>query len=99
VIVFGSFARAEAVAASDLDLVVVRAKGGDEDDVVWRAGVADWTTQVRRLTGNHVEVLEVSEAEVARLLRGRSPLWREVQRDGVVVFGAGMAELKGRRSA
>jgi predicted nucleotidyltransferase len=99
VIVFGSFARAESVGESDLDVVVVRAKGVENDDLAWRAAVAGWTEQVRRLTGNRVEVIEVSAPEAARSLRGRSPLWLEVQRDGVVVFGAEMADLTGRRSA
>jgi hypothetical protein len=32
-------------------------------------------------------VVEVGEADVGRLLRGRRPLWIEVNRDGVVALG------------
>jgi hypothetical protein len=43
--------------------------------------------------------LEVDEKEVGRLVRSRKPLWVDVVRDGVVVFGLTLTELKGRRSA
>jgi len=99
VIVFGSFARGEAVGASDVDVIVVRASGVDGDDAAWRAACVGWTDHLRRLTGNQVELLEVGEPDVSRLLRSRSQLWLDVQRDGVVVFGASPEALKGRRSA
>jgi predicted nucleotidyltransferase len=99
VIVFGSFARGEAAGESDLDIVVVRANGVEEDDAAWRSAVLDWTERVRRLTGNDVGVVEVNQSEAARLLRSRKPLWLDVQRDGVVICGAGVAELKDRRRA
>ena len=99
VIVFGSFARGEADSASDLDVVVVRARDVHEDDARWRSAAEHWRYSARRSTGNRVEVVEVGELEANRLLRSRKPLWLDVQRDGVVVFGADFAELKGRRSA
>jgi predicted nucleotidyltransferase len=99
VIVFGSFARAEAVRGSDLDVVVVRADGIEEEDARWRESMAAWSDGLRRLTGNAVDVVEVSPPDAIRFLRSRKPLWLDVQRDGVAVFGADVAELKGRRSA
>ncbi len=99
VIVFGSLARGEAVGGSDVDVVAVRGSDVDEDDAVWRAALAGWTGHIRRVTGNPVELLEVGELDASRLLRGRSSLWLDVQRDGVVVFGAGFETLKDRRSA
>jgi len=99
VIVFGSFARGEADVESDLDVVVVRSRDVDEDDPAWRSTTERWRDQARRLTGNRVQVLEIGEVEVARLLRSRKPLWLDVQRDGLVVFGLGLTDLKRRRSA
>lgn len=99
VIVFGSFARGEADRDSDLDVVVIRPATVDEDDDCWRASVDRWLEQARRLTGNPVELLEATDEEVRRLLRSRKPLWLDVRRDGVVVHGLELDDLRGRRSA
>ena len=98
-IVFGSFARGEADSQSDLDVVVVRTRDVGDNDPRWRTAIEQWRDRARRLTGNRVEIIEVGGAEISRLLRSRKPLWLDVQRDGVVVCGVALAELKGRRSA
>jgi hypothetical protein len=79
--------------------IVIRPANIDADDDRWRASVDRWLEQARRLTGNTVELLEATDEEVRRLLRGRKPLWLDVQRDGVVVYGLEMDDLRGRRSA
>ena len=94
VIVFGSFARHEAGIDSDIDMVVVRPSDVDEDDERWAASVEQWRAEVRRLTGNPVEMLEVSTDEARSRLRGRSPLWTEIGRAGRVVHGASLDELR-----
>jgi predicted nucleotidyltransferase len=99
VIVFGSFARGDADAESDLDVIVVRSEDVDDDDVAWRYAVETWRQTARRLTGNRVEVIEVNEHEVGQLLQSGRPLWTDVQADGIVVFGTGIAELTARRIA
>jgi predicted nucleotidyltransferase len=99
VVIFGSFARGEAVAGSDIDVVVVRRDVVDEDDAAWRRAIDGWAQHARRVTGNRVELLEVSQAEAGRRLRSRQPLWLDVQRDGLVVFGRDLASLRKRLSA
>jgi len=99
VIVFGSLARGEADSKSDLDVVVVRRANIPEDQEEWTAAVERWRTDARRLAGNPVEVIEVSESEIARLLRGKKALWQDVARDGTVVFGRELAALRARQSA
>ena len=99
IVIFGSFARGEAVAGSDVDVLVVRADVVDEDDPGWRRGIDEWARRARRVTGNRVELLEVSETEAGRRLRSRKPLWLDVQRDGIVVSGRDLASLKKRLSA
>jgi predicted nucleotidyltransferase len=99
VIVFGSFARGEADADSDLDVVFVRPRAVGDDDDRWALAMEDWRQFIRRLTGNRVEILEVTEGEITRLLRSRRPLWVDVARDGLVVHGTPLSELRGRRSA
>ena len=97
VIVFGSFARREAGVDSDIDVVVVRPAGVDEDE--WSASLEAWRRDTRRLTGNPVEVLEVGADEAAAKLRSRSPVWTDIRRDGRVVHGLGLEELQAAHSA
>jgi DNA-binding transcriptional ArsR family regulator len=99
VIVFGSFARGDADAESDLDVIMVRSGDVDEDDALWRSAAETWRQNAQRLTGNRVEVIEVDEQEVRRLLHSGQPLWTDVQADGIVVFGTGLAELTAGRIA
>lgn len=99
VIVFGSFARGEAVAQSDLDVVIVRPQDVGEDDEHWVATTDAWRSAAQRLTGNSVGVLEVDEAESARRLRRPTGVWAAIAHEGVVVCGVGPEQLRGRRSA
>ena len=97
VIVFGSFARREADADSDIDVVAVRPVEIDEDDDTWITSLESWRRAVRQLSGNPVEILEVSTDEAARKLRGRSPVWIDIRRDGQVVHGLDIDALQGTR--
>jgi hypothetical protein len=94
VVVFGSFARREADAESDIDLLVVRPRDIDEDDEQWGASMEQLHTQGRRLSGNPLEVLEVPEDEVASLLGSGRPLWADINREGRLIFGAPLDELR-----
>ena len=98
-VVFGSFARGEADAASDLDIVLVRPAGVGEDDEPWVSSTEKWRIAARRLTGNPVQVLEIDESEVPRRLRRPTPLWADVRRDGIRVYGSPLDEVGVRRSA
>jgi predicted nucleotidyltransferase len=99
VIAFGSFARGEADADSDIDLAVVRADDVDEDDERWADSLDVWRRQVRAIAGNDVEIVEATASEARRKLGGRSELWRNIQRDGVVVHGLALNELSERVDA
>jgi predicted nucleotidyltransferase len=95
VIVFGSFARREARSDSDVDVVFVRPADVDEDDERWADAVERWRTGVQRLTGNPVEVLELSGDEAAARMGDGDPLWVEILRVGRVVYGLGFDDLRG----
>lgn len=99
VIVFGSFARGEADESSDLDVVFVRPPDVGEEDDRWAAAVEGWRTAVRRLTGNRVQILEIDHSDISRRLRSTKPLWADVVRDGVTVYGAPIEDLRSRRGA
>jgi predicted nucleotidyltransferase len=98
VIVFGSFARGEAGRDSDVDILVVRPTEVDEDDDAWAESLEAWRRDVTRLTGNPVEVLEVSIDEAATKVTGRTQLWSDIRRDGRVVHGLDLDQLRTVRS-
>jgi predicted nucleotidyltransferase len=87
VAIFGSFARHEARADSDIDLLVVRPDSVPEDSERWRATVERIWAYARQLSGNQVEVLEVGRRKAHDLLRTTRPLWRTVRRDAQLVHG------------
>ncbi len=94
VIVFGSFARRTADGQSDIDVVVVRPDGIDEDDDAWGDGIEQWREDVHAITGNPVEMIETDRAEAAERLASKRPLWRDIARDGIVVHGATIDNLR-----
>ena len=94
VIVFGSLARGDGSPESDIDVVLVRPTNVGEDSDHWRRGVEAWRADVRRMAGTAVELIEVGETDIARLLRSRRPMWKDVVRDGIVVYGAPLADLR-----
>ena len=99
VIVFGSLARGEADRASDIDAVLVRPSEFDEHDDRGTAAIDSWRDTVRRMSGNAVDTLEVGEKDVAARLRSKDGVWHDINQVGVVVHGAGLAELRGRAHA
>jgi predicted nucleotidyltransferase len=94
VIIFGSFARGEADADSDIDTLLVRPSGIGESDEAWYASVQQWIDRVGEVSGNRVEVLEASEDEVpARLDRGGS-VWQDIERDGLIIHGTSLVTYR-----
>jgi len=93
VIVFGSFARGEAGVDSDIDVVIVRPNSIDEDNDEWAAALEAWRDAARAITGNPVEIVEVSLSEAGSKLRGRTEFWRNVRRDGVTVYGLSIEQI------
>jgi len=94
VIIFGSFARREADRQSDIDAVIVRPDDIDADDDTWTSGIEQWRQAVRAITGNVVEVVETNQAEAVEKLTSKRAMWRDVARDGVVVHGATLDQLR-----
>jgi predicted nucleotidyltransferase len=79
VIVFGSVARGEARADSDIDLVVIAPEAWD--------GRADLQQQVLERLGNDCDVLHLTREDVARAPKDREPVVAEILRDGLAVVG------------
>lgn len=84
---FGSAARGDGDEGSDIDLLVVRPGDVAEDDPTWRAQLDGLAEGVRRWTGNHAGIVELSTKQLASLKRRRPPVLRELDTDAVTLSG------------
>lgn len=84
---FGSAARGDGDAQSDIDLLIVRPAGVDADDEEWRGQLEHLADSVRRWTGNHAGIAEVSEGELPQLRQDRPPVVEEVSADAIDLAG------------
>lgn len=79
VLLFGSFARGEAVVESDLDLAVIASPE-------WE-GRIELEETVRTRLGNDCDVLVFTAAEFEKLARDGEPVVSDILRDGVALVG------------
>ena len=93
---FGSAARGDGDASSDIDLLVVRSVDVFPDDVQWRAQLDTLADLVRRWTGNNAGIAEVSENEIPRLRQERPPVVEQVSEDSVELAGIATRKLLGQ---
>jgi predicted nucleotidyltransferase len=90
VIVFGSVARGESDAESDIDVLLIAPTGALETDE-WTSSVIEWTDRVSRFAASTTEVTEVDERQwQARSVQ--STFWHEIEQDGVTVFSLNGAD-------
>jgi len=92
---FGSAARGDGDARSDIDVFVVRPARVAEDDPRWRSQLERLSDHVHAWTGNHAGLSEVSLADVRRLRRQRSPIVEELRRDAITLAGPPPTTLLG----
>lgn len=90
---FGSAARGDGDASSDIDLLVVRPADVDPDDAHWREQVDGLADLVRRWTGNNAGIAEIAEGELPRLRKDRPPVVEEVSEDAVDLAGEATRKL------
>ena len=89
--VFGSTARADADEQSDIDLLLVRPDGLDEDE--WERqldALPDW---VLELTGNRCQTFDVDAARFSEHVTAGDPLVDAWRRDGIHLAGVSIETL------
>jgi predicted nucleotidyltransferase len=84
---FGSAARGEGDASSDIDLIVVRPESVDSEDPAWRDQLHELAVAIERWTGNHAGISEVGEEELSDLASKRLPIVDELERDAITLAG------------
>lgn len=80
VLVFGSVARGDAHADSDIDLVVIAPQAWDAQ--------AELQQQVQERLGNHCGVLHLAADHFELAPEDREPVVSEILRDGIALVGA-----------
>ena len=83
VTVFGSVARGESDADSDIDVLLVAPNGALDTDE-WTSSVITWTKRISEFAASPTQVIEVDEHQ--RRTSPDNALWRGIRRDGIVVF-------------
>lgn len=94
---FGSAARGDGDADSDVDLLVLRRDGVDEDDPSWFQQVDDLAGRVTAWTGNRCEVLDCSEEQLARMVAVGERLLVDLRTDAVRIWGDALERHLRRR--
>jgi hypothetical protein len=93
VVLFGSFARGQARAGSDIDVLVVRPDSVAADDAGWISTLGTWSDGAARMAGNPMNLLVVARAELPQLSRRKRSVWVEIAREGVTLLGIDVKSL------
>ncbi|MET9316960.1 nucleotidyltransferase domain-containing protein [Kribbella sp. NPDC003505] len=85
---FGSTARGQGDAGSDVDLLIVRPDDVDASDPVWLRQVDTLSAHASLWSGNSCEVVEYSGQEVRDLISRKERIVNELRRDAVPITGS-----------
>jgi DNA-binding transcriptional ArsR family regulator len=91
--VFGSAARGDGDADSDIDLLIVRPGRIAAVDPQWRLQLDGLEQSVRRWTGNPASISEIPESDLGRLAVERPPVIDAVAAEAITVLGEGPTQL------
>ncbi len=95
--IFGSAARGDGDASSDIDVFIVRPKGVGEDEPLWREQVERLAEDTYRWTGNRLAVSEVGTRELSRLRRDSPPIVSDLRNEAITLTGRDVRRLFGGR--
>jgi predicted nucleotidyltransferase len=95
---FGSAARAEADAASDVGILVVHPDHFSEEETR-HDRLDDLADRIRRWSGNACELLVLTESELRDAVQRGDRLIDELRRDAIHLAGAQPHALLGRRAS
>jgi hypothetical protein len=88
---FGSFARGEADADSDIDLLLIAGTG--RDAALWDDSAAQLRDRVFRWTGNRCQLMVLTVPRLRQLAAANEPIVANWLADGLLLSGAPLADL------
>lgn len=95
---FGSFARGEGDARSDIDVLVIRPDAVADDDARWTTQLDAFSADVSAWSGNRCSVIDYSAAEFRRMVDAGERIAVDVRGDGILLFGTdGVRGARSRR--
>ncbi|HET8680945.1 MAG TPA: nucleotidyltransferase domain-containing protein [Micromonosporaceae bacterium] len=97
--VFGSTARGDGDARSDIDILLIRPGGIEEDESPWAEQVDDLRRRVPAWTGNRCQAFQVSLDRLAEHSAAGDPLVDSWVRDSITLVGANLRTLLRRLPA
>lgn len=92
-ILFGSVARGDDTAGSDIDLLAVRPNDVAEEDEDWRDQVGDLQQSIEAWTGNPAAIMELAEDAVDEAIATRAAIVESLRSDAVVLSGESLTSL------
>ncbi len=93
---FGSAARQDGDADSDIDIFLVRPVGVDAEDAMWSEQLRDIGDAVLAWTGNHAGIIDFAEQDIGRMRDESPPVLQDLLRDGIDLAGTPLRELLGK---
>jgi predicted nucleotidyltransferase len=96
---YGSMARAGGDSGSDIDILLVRPQGIDEEDPPWAEQIDELRHKVTDWTGNHCHAFQLDLERLAQHVKADDPLVQEWIRDARTLAGASFKALVGQLPA
>lgn len=90
---YGSAARDEGSARSDIDLFIVRPGKVDAESREWQDQLDALAARIEAWTGNRADIADVSENDLADLRRRRPAIVGELERDALRLLGEDVATV------
>ncbi|MFV1971990.1 MAG: nucleotidyltransferase domain-containing protein [Acidimicrobiia bacterium] len=95
---FGSFARGEGSADSDIDVLVLVPPSVDDDDPTWMNQLDKFSSDVQMWSGNSCRIVEYRRSEFDDLTDEGERLPRDIARDGIRLAGSDIPRVAIRRA-
>jgi predicted nucleotidyltransferase len=93
---FGSFARGEGDADSDIDVLIITPDGLDGHDEEWNSQLHHLEDVLLRATGNRLEPLVLSLDAFSEAVGNEEPIIARLKTDSRQLFGTGFSDLLAR---